>query len=67
MFPSPKVSNKKDMTMTMNRIIVEIEARNWTQEQLDSFHDWLQEELAVGNMATDDDATVLSVRYSSPE
>ena len=52
---------------TKLRIIVEIEASDWTQEQLDSFHDWLQEELDHGNMFTDDDATVLSVRYSSPE
>ena len=48
----------------MKKIIVEIEASDWTQENLDSFHDWLQDELEMGNMGTGDDARVVSVKFA---
>lgn len=44
------------------KIIVEIEATDWTQENIDSFHDWLQDELSIGSMGTGDDARVVNVK-----
>ena len=46
------------------KIIVEIEASDWTQENLDSFHDWLNDEITNGNMGTSDDAHVVSVCFA---
>ncbi len=48
----------------MQKIIVEIEASEWTQEHLDNIHDWLQDELHIGNMGTGDDASVVSVKFA---
>jgi hypothetical protein len=48
----------------MKKIIVEIEASEWTQENIDSFHEWLENELLVGNMGTGDDARVVSIRFA---
>ncbi len=48
----------------MQKIIVEIEASEWTQEHLDNIHDWLQDELHMGNMGTGDDASVVSVKFA---
>jgi len=44
------------------RIVVEIEATNWTKENIFAFHDWLVDEMNMGNMATGDDARVVSVK-----
>jgi hypothetical protein len=46
------------------KIIVEIEATEWTQENIESFHDWLQDELNIGNMGTGDDARVVNIRMA---
>ena len=44
------------------RIVVEIEVTDWTKENIDAFHDWLVDEINMGNMSTDDDARVVSVK-----
>ena len=44
------------------RIIVEIEASDWTKKNMDAFHDWLSNELCMGNMGSGDDARVVSVK-----
>ena len=48
----------------MQKIIVEIEASEWTQENIDSFHEWLENTLDMGNIATGDDATVVSIKLA---
>lgn len=44
------------------KIVVEIEASEWTPENIESFHDWLEGQLCMGNMGTGDDAHVVSVK-----
>lgn len=44
------------------KAIIEIEASEWTQDNLDSFVDWLNDELLNANMATGDDAHVVDSR-----
>ena len=48
----------------MKKIIVEIEASEWTKENSDSFHEWLDTELELRNMAFGDDANVVSVKFA---
>ena len=48
----------------MKKIIVEIEASEWTKENIDSFHEWLDTELELRNMAFGDDANVVSVKFA---
>jgi hypothetical protein len=45
------------------KAIIEIEASEWTQDNLDSFVDWLNDELLNGNMATGDDAHVVNAKF----
>lgn len=40
------------------KLIVTITASDWTQDNVDSFIDWLGDEIVMGNMATCDDAEV---------
>lgn len=40
------------------KLIVTITASDWTQDNVDSFIDWLGDEIVMGNMATGDDAEV---------
>jgi len=46
----------------MKKIVVEIEASDWNQENVDSFRDWLNNELEDSNQGSGDDAHVVSVR-----
>jgi len=46
------------------KIIVEIEASEWNQENIDSFHEWLDIELELQNMASGDDANVVSIKLA---
>jgi len=57
-------ANDKGGIKGMKKIIVEIEASDWTQENIDSLHDWLQDELQMGNMGTGDDAHVVSIKFA---
>ena len=46
----------------MKKIVVEIEASDWNQEKVDSFRDWLNNELEDSNQGSGDDVHVVSVR-----
>jgi hypothetical protein len=37
------------------KLVVTIEASEWTEDHADVFMDWLNDELNIGNMATGDD------------
>jgi len=62
------VSKRQDTTgdfifeSKLMKIIVEIEATEWTQENIESFREWLQDQLDIGNMGTGDDARVVDIR-----
>lgn len=43
------------------KIIVEIEATEWNQENIESFREWLQDIL---NLGTDNDARVVDIRMA---
>jgi hypothetical protein len=38
------------------KLVVTIEASEWTEDYADVFMDWLNDELNIGNMGTGDDA-----------
>ena len=40
------------------KLVVTITASDWTQDNIDSFMDWLGNELLAANMGTGDDAEV---------
>lgn len=42
-------------------IVIKISASDWTSDQVDSFTDWLTDELTIGNMGSGDDAEIVSV------
>ena len=44
------------------KIIVEIEATEWNKKNIDSFKEWLQNQLDIGNTGTGDDACVVDIR-----
>lgn len=46
----------------MKKIVVEVEASDWSQEKVDSFQDWLNNELEDSNQSSGDDVHVVSVR-----
>lgn len=48
--------------MSPKKLVVTIEASEWTQEQADNFVTWLDEQLYIGNMGTDDDAEIVSYK-----
>jgi hypothetical protein len=39
----------------MKKIVVEIEASDWNQKKVDSFRDWLNNELENSNQGSGDD------------
>lgn len=44
------------------RVVVEIEAPNWQQDNVEAFEAWLQSELGTSNMYSGDDAHIVSVK-----
>lgn len=40
------------------KLILTIEASEWTEDNANTFIDWLNDELSIGNMGTGDDAIV---------
>ena len=49
------------------KVIVEIEATEWTQENIETFREWLQNQLDIGNDGTGDDARVVDIRMAKSE
>ena len=48
------------------QVVVKIQA-SWTDENLNTFAEWLENELLNGNLSTEDDAVVSSVEFADEE
>lgn len=48
--------------MLKPKLVITIEASEWTPEEVESFIEWLDDSLTNGNMATGDDALVTGWR-----
>ena len=46
---------------------ITIEASEWTQENLDSFVDWLNDQLLMANMGSGDDALVVDAQIEEEQ
>lgn len=46
---------------------ITIEASEWTQENLDSFVDWLNDQLLMANMGSGDDAVVVDAQIKEEQ
>lgn len=49
------------------KIVITIKADQWTKENAEYFHDWLQDELLDGNSFTPDDAEMIDFQIVHEE